>query len=108
MPYIKNPAPVVNAPVASDDEDDHENDKWNPTPAIFEGFLARDMELAQRNVLMALSTSPGRAMSLRDLKDCLLHSVDTIERVLTSHIVSGLVKQDMNGRYERVANVRGR
>lgn len=102
----KNTAPVVTAaPVTSADEDDHEKDTWEPTPAIFEAFLKRDFELAQRNVQMVMSAR-NAPMTLRDLKDCLLHSNDTIERVLSSQIVSGQVKEE-KGRYERTGLGRG-
>lgn len=82
-----------------DDKDtvDAENEKWNPTQAVFDAFLIRDLQLATQNVniLMQGRQSP---MSSKELKDSTLHSSDVIERVLSSGIASGLIKES-KGKY---------
>lgn len=92
--------PVSFAPVSREaDPDDIENEKWNPTPAALEAFFARDMQFAQTNIRTAMS---GKfPMSLRDLKESCLHSIDVIERTLTSKIASGEVSE-VKGRYSLV------
>jgi hypothetical protein len=82
------------------DPEDLESDKWNPTEVAFAAFLDRDFALAQANVAMTM-LSTGRPMTVREIKESSLHSIDTIERVLTSKVTSGLVKED-SGRYELV------
>lgn len=82
-----------------DDKDtvDAENEKWNPTPAIFEGFLVRDYELATQNVSMLMQARRA-PMSAKELKDQSLHSSDVIERVLTSNVAAGLMTE-AKGKY---------
>ena len=82
------------------DEDTIGTDTWNPRPEIFNHFLKRDFVLCSKNVQqMLLSTKEPQ--SLRELKECLLHSHDVIERVLSSKIASGMVRED-KGRYSLV------
>lgn len=82
------------------DEDDHESDKWNPTPETFAGFVARDFELAQNNIQQAI-LSRGGPMTVKELKDSTLHSSDVIERVLSSKVASGLLTE-AKGKYSLV------
>ena len=82
------------------DEGDLENDKWRPTPAAFESFLTRDFQLAEVNIQSAM-LSTGRPVSVKELKESCLHSIDCIERVLTSKLASGVVVEN-RGRYELV------
>ena len=84
------PAPEV-------DEDTISSDFWRPNDVQFDAFLKRDEQLAQRNIQLAL-TGATRGMTMRDLKESCLHSIDTIERVLVSKIASGKVKEEA-GRY---------
>lgn len=90
--------------LARKDDDDIEKDEaWKPTDEQFDAYMARDYELATFNVDMVL-TNAGRSQSMRDLKESLLHNIDTIERVLTSKIASGRVAEE-KGRYS-LRNVR--
>src|SRR5271157_2628207 len=86
-----------------DDGDIEKDDAWKPTKEVYEAFVERDFQLANRNLEMAM-TNAGRPLTMRELKESLLHSIDTIERVLTSKMVSGRVVED-HGRYS-LSNVR--
>lgn len=92
-------APVSNKQVDGDDEEEQSRDDWTPTPEIFQSFLKRDAELAASNLTLAMSGSGKFPMSMRDLKDALLHSVDVIERTLNSFIAAGRITTDGKGRY---------
>lgn len=94
----KNTREVAN----QDDEMEGGSDDWNPTPAIFEGFLKRDFDLCSRNMRMILNDARG-SMTFKSLKECLLHSADVIERVITSQIASGKMVEN-KGNYSLVAN----
>jgi len=86
---------------ASDNEpDDYKNDDWNPSQETFDKFLVRDFALAQRNIQQVLANR-GVPMPLREIKECSLHSIEVIERVLASKMASGLVRED-KGRYSLV------
>ena len=87
-------------------EEPEEEAKWNPTPEVFEAFLVRDEQLAHTNILMVLGSASG-PYNVKGLKDCTLHSSDTIERVLTSLVASGQVTEN-KGRYSRSATARVR
>lgn len=63
-------------------------DTWLPTPAVLEGFFKRDFVLCGRNMQMVLENA-RMPLSFREVKEQLLHSVDVIERVITSKIASG-------------------
>ena len=86
------------------DEGDIEKDEaWKPTQEVYEAFVERDFNLANLNLEMAMLNA-GRPMTMRDLKESLLHSIDTIERVLTSKMATGRVVED-KGRYS-LSNIR--
>ena len=95
--------PQQNRDPQGDDKDtvDAENEKWNPTPEVFDGFLVRDYELATQNVHMLMSARQGTPMSAKELKDQTLHSSDVIERVLTSKVASGHLTE-AKGKYSLV------
>lgn len=77
--------------------------EWKPTPAIFAGFLVRDMELATTNLRIAMQTYSG-AVTVREIKESLLHSIDTIEKLLATQVKAGVIKVDSGGfRYSLVA-----
>jgi len=82
------------------DPDDLEADEWNPTPEAYNAFAKRDFELANSNVRHAL-LGAGRPLTLKDCKESSLHSVDCIERVLSSLIATGVVAES-KGRYSLV------
>lgn len=96
-----NTAPVATKQQA-EDEDEQSRDEWTPTPEIFAGFLKRDAELASSNLAMAMS-GVKFPMTLRDLKDCLLHSVDVIERTIISFVAAGRITTDEKGRFTLVS-----
>jgi hypothetical protein len=109
MAYTQNKQVVASkqtgTPTATkqnDEDEDQNRDEWHPTPEVFEAFLKRDLELATSNLVKAM-TGVKFPMTLRDLKDCLLHSVDVIERVLTSLQAAGRISTDDKGRYLLVA-----
>lgn len=78
------------------EDDDHEHDEWHPTEVAFEQFRVRDLELATQNLYCVLENRGS--YSMRDLKDSMLHSVDTIEKVLATKIAEGKVLET-RGRY---------
>lgn len=82
------------------DPDDQEADTWNPSPEAFAAFVKKDSQLAVSNVRHAL-LSAGRPITLKEIKDSTLHSIDAIERTLTSAIASGTVLET-KGRYSLV------
>ncbi len=76
-----------------DDEDTISSDDWNPTPITFTAFLKRDFVLASNNV-KKLMLEAGRPVTVKELKESSLHSVDVIDQVLVSMIASGLVQEN--------------
>lgn len=82
------------------DDDMEGQEDWNPTPAQMDAYLKREVELASSNLLLTLSRSRF-PQSFRDLKDASLHSVETLEMALSSHITSKKVLAD-KGRYSLV------
>lgn len=95
-----SPRPSNNVPEhisnASQDEDIGHDD-WNPRPEVFAGFLERDAVLAVANVMRVLREATGPLL-FRELKDCLIHSTDTIERALNAKRASGQVREE-KGRF---------
>jgi hypothetical protein len=83
-----------------DDDTVDAEEKWNPTPAVFEAFLVRDEELATGNIRKVLM---GRRdpVSTKELRGSLLHSGETIDRVLLSGINAGII-QESKGEYSWV------
>jgi hypothetical protein len=77
-----------------------EEAKWNPSPEQFDAFLVRDEKLATGNILAILGQVPSNPINVKGLKDCTLHSIDCIERVLTKLVASGQVTEN-KGRYSR-------
>ena len=77
-------------------EDDVENEIWNPSPQGFVAFQVRDAQQATRNIAMVLGLS--RPLSTKELKECLLHSTDCIERVLSASVKNGSLLEE-KGRY---------
>jgi hypothetical protein len=86
-----------------EDEDDViGTEDWRPTPAIFQWFLTRDIQLAARNINKLLEDSKHQPLTIRAIKDSCLHSTDCIERVLSSLVASGKVAED-KGKYLYIA-----
>jgi hypothetical protein len=81
----------------SDDKDELERDTWSPTPAQYEDFAKKDYQFARENVKQIL-TYAGRPSTLREIKESSLHSLDCIERVLTSMVAAAYVVE-AKGRY---------
>jgi hypothetical protein len=96
--------PVKTSPhqeVAEKDPDTVDTEeKWNPTPAVFEAFLVRDEELATSNLRKVL-TGRKDPVSIKELRGSLLHSNETIDRVLLSGIKAGVI-QESKGEYSWV------
>jgi hypothetical protein len=84
----------------SDDKDELERDTWDPTDAQYAAFAKRDAEMALQNVRHSL-LNYGRPVTLRECKEASLHSIDCVERTLTSMIASGIVSE-AKGRYSLV------
>jgi|SRR5208282_4005460 len=93
----KSVAPTYREVANQDGDVEGGSDEWNPTPAIFEGFLKRDFVLCARNMQMALENA-RQPQSFKDMKECLLHSQDVIERVLSSRISAGTLTVN-SGKY---------
>lgn len=89
----------TNATMSSDD-DVIGSEEWNPRPETFESFQKRDIVLCSKNLqqLLLVAREP---VSVKDLKEYLLHSHATIERVLAGKVASGLIKED-RGRFTLV------
>lgn len=94
MPEIKKHHKNENKPEQMDGE---EEDKWNPTPEVFQAFLVRDEQLAAGNIQVALRNSRG-PVSFKELKDSVLHSSALVERVLNASVANGTVLE-AKGRY---------
>jgi hypothetical protein len=84
---------------SADDEDTVGSEDWNPTTQTYEWFVVRDVQLATRNIKKLFDGSG--ALTVRQIKESSLHSVDCIQRVLASLIASGKVVED-NGRYSLI------
>ena len=102
-PEYKNaPRTNQNRDNQGDDKDtvDAENEKWNPTPEVFAGFLVRDLRLATANIRLLMQ---GRQapMSAKELKDQTLHSTDCIEQVLSAGVSLGTLTE-VKGKYSLV------
>jgi hypothetical protein len=99
MPKPDRFTPRNNHQDNGDDKDtvDAENEKWNPTQAVFEGFLVRDLRLATQNINMLMQARRA-PMSAKELKDQTLHSVDCIERVLSAGVTAGTLTE-AKGKY---------
>jgi hypothetical protein len=82
----------------SDEEVSSEN--WNPSPETFNNFLKRDFVLAGHNMNQVLRNA-SEPLLFREIKECLLHSTDVVERVLVSKIASGNVVEE-KGHYHLV------
>lgn len=92
--------PYFDRESAEKDPDDQEKDEWNPSPEEYTAFAKKDFELATKNVRHAL-LGAGRPITLKEVKESTLHSVDVIERVMTSAIAGGTVLE-AKGRYSLV------
>lgn len=71
--------------------------EWKPTREEFGAYMKRDEELAFGNMRQVLKDA-GREVSFRDIRECLLHSLDTVEYVLDQLIRSGEVSEN-RGRF---------
>lgn len=85
---------------AANDDQDIGRDDWNPRKEVFEGFLKRDLVLAGFNVERVLREA-DKPLLFREIKECLIHSTDTIERALVSKVASGTVREE-KGRYSLI------
>ena len=94
MPEIKKHHKHEHKPEQMESE---EEDKWNPTPEVFQSFLVRDEQLAAGNIQVALRNSRG-PISFKELKDSVLHSSALVERVLTASVANGTVVE-AKGKY---------
>lgn len=63
---------------------------WRPTPQVFEHFLVRDYELATRNTYLIMRARKA-PITLKEIKECALHSSETLERVLSTQLAAGTV-----------------
>lgn len=82
------------------DPDDQEADTWNPSSEEYAAFAKKDYEFAGKNVRHALLNA-GRPITLKEVKESSLHSVDCIERTLSSLIATGVIVES-KGRYSLV------
>lgn len=92
-------AQVVSVKQVANEDEDLNHDYWHPTSDQLGQFVQADIKHATANLVQAMA---GRGeMSMRDLKEVLLHSIDVIERALVSMIASGKVKENRS-RYQLV------
>lgn len=89
-------APVWANPDAKDEEISRE--EWEPSTKQMLAYLKREKELAVGNLRLCLLSGP---LSFKNLRECVLHTADTMEQVITSEIASGRVKED-SGEYSLV------
>jgi hypothetical protein len=75
------------------DKEEISSDHWNPKPETFARFLKRDLVLAKFNMMQVLQHSK-EPMMFREIKECLLHSSDTLEKVLSDKVASGQVVEN--------------
>ncbi len=103
------PKTVANIPITSlqKEDDDIVNETWSPTKEQFKAFLARDAELAQRNIKLALQTF-SYPVTVKDLKDSSLHSLDTLEQTLIYLVSTGTVQANERDLYSLSPVITGR
>jgi len=77
--------------VQSPDEVVAKDERWLPTPEVFAAFQVRDEYLCQGNLRRIMKGSGE--MTFRDIKEQLLHSAETIERLLARFVKDGSVKE---------------
>lgn len=85
----------VTAVVTIDDDADLSSDEWNPTKAALQAYLSREVELARFNTrtLMKMNGQHVRH-TIRELKDSMIHSVNTIEKSLARMIREGEMREE--------------
>jgi len=77
-------------PLVKDPDDvDIVREGWSPSEKTFNAFLSKDEQFALSNVKMLLMTD-HTPLTAREIKDYTLHCMDTVERVLTTGVASGL------------------
>lgn len=77
-------------------EGESSDTKWKPTDLVFSNFRRRDAELAHFNLLSLLKDQLPQTMT--NIKGCLAHSPETVERVIYRAVANGLVR-DNNGQF---------
>lgn len=97
--YRPKPATIIPVtPASSKEDEDIVNELWAPNLLQFKSFLARDFALAQRNIKLALQTF-SYPVSVKDMKDSCLHSLDTVEKTLTFLVSVGTAQVNEKGLY---------
>jgi hypothetical protein len=75
-----------------------EREEWNPTQAQLHEYFAHETELARSNVRMVLTNFGRRGMSFKEIRECMLHSADTVGDSLDMEVAAGRIKSE-EGRY---------
>ena len=79
---------------------------WKPSEQTYNAFRKRDADLCSHNVRILLTVNKA-PHSLRDLKEASLHSIETLERQLTSLVASGVILEE-DGKFQINPNYKGR
>jgi hypothetical protein len=101
--YVKATRPIPPKPTFIDPDEvcSPNPDSWKPTEKTYEKFVGRDFALCSTNITVLLRANG--AMSPKELKECLLHSTDTIERALVVKVEARKVyPADADGRYKLI------
>jgi hypothetical protein len=86
------PAPVLD----SEDSETLDREEWHPTPEQLEAHLQREVQMARHNLRVLLSGSK-RPQSFKELRDCVLHSAETLDAALKLELTAGMCKRDPKG-----------
>ena len=68
-----------------------DRETWKPTPAEMEAYLNRELELAGSNLRVLLATFRD-SKTLKEIKDCVLHTSETLETALAAEVKAGRIK----------------
>ena len=71
---------------------------WKPTYNELQAYLQRDEELAMQNIMLLMKDVAPRPVSLSELRGSTLHSVDTLETVMSRMIGQGMIVETQ-GKY---------
>lgn len=80
------------------DEEDKEREEWTPTPEQMTAYLGREVVLAQGNLRVLLRTF-REAISFKEIRDCMLHTAETIQAALDLEIMANRIKVDADGKF---------
>lgn len=84
------------------DDTDLSSDEWKPTKDAFQAYLTRETGLARFNMRQLMFVPPSftgtvKPFSLREIKDCTLHSIYILEQTIARMIQDGEMREETGG-----------